>query len=59
MPTHVVVPSVSRAARPQGTALTVLVETPSRATTLKPELVVVSGKGPLKIGVGALSDPGA
>jgi hypothetical protein len=55
----VVVPSVSRAARPHGTALTILVETPSCATTFKPEPVVVSGKGPLKIGVGALSDPGA
>ena len=25
----------------------------------RPDLVVVSGKGPLKIGVGVLSDPGA
>jgi hypothetical protein len=59
MPTQVVVPSVSRAAKPHGTALTVLVETPSWATTFRPEPVVASGSGPLKTGVGALSDAGA
>jgi hypothetical protein len=36
IPTQVVVPSVSRAAVPQGTALTVRVETPSGATTFNP-----------------------
>jgi hypothetical protein len=59
IPTQVVEPSVSRATRPHGTALTVLVETPSGAMTFRPEPVVVSGKGPLKAGDGAFSDAGA
>jgi hypothetical protein len=59
IPMHVVVPSVSRATVPHGTALTVLVETPSWATVSKPGPVVVSGSGPLKIGGGELLDAGA
>jgi hypothetical protein len=39
MPTHVVLPSVSLAAALQGTAFTVLVETPSSPTLSKPTVV--------------------
>ena len=39
MPMQVVVPSVSRAALLQGTALTVFVETPSSSTLAKPTVV--------------------
>jgi hypothetical protein len=45
IPTQVVVPSVSLAAVPQGTDLTVFVETPSSATLSKP-VVVPGSNGP-------------
>jgi hypothetical protein len=59
IPMQVVVPSVSLADMPHGTALTVFVETPSSATLFRPGPVVASGNGPLKTGAGALSDAGA
>ena len=48
IPTQVVNPSVSRATVPQGTALTVFVETPSPATVFRPGPLVVSGNGPVE-----------
>jgi hypothetical protein len=53
---QVVVPSVSRAAVLQGTALTVFVETPSGATLSKPGPVSISGKA---FGCEAGAAPGA
>jgi hypothetical protein len=53
---QVVVPSVSRAAVLQGTALTVFVETPSGATLSKPGPVSISGKA---FGGEAGAPPGA
>jgi hypothetical protein len=53
---QVVVPSVSRAALLQGTALTVFVETPSGATLSKPGPVSISGKA---FGGEAGAPPGA
>jgi hypothetical protein len=46
MPTQVVNPSVSRAASPHGTALTVLVEMPSEATTFNPGPETAAGTLP-------------
>jgi hypothetical protein len=48
IPTQVVNPSVSRAAAPQGTALTVRVETPSGATMLSPGPELDCGNGPVE-----------
>ena len=60
VPTQVVVPSVSLAARLQGTALTVFVETPSGPTMFKPGPVFTSGNGPPKgSGDGAPDGTGA
>jgi hypothetical protein len=56
MPMQVVVPSVSLAAVLQGTALTVLVETPTGATLSKPGPVSISGKA---VGCQAGNAPGA
>jgi len=47
IPTQVVVPSVSRAAMPHGTALTVRVD-PSGATTFKPGPTSDGGSGPVE-----------
>jgi len=54
MPTHVVNPSVSRAAVLQGTALTVFVETPSGATVFNPGPIDDCGNGPVEYGVGGV-----
>ena len=43
-------PSVSRAAVPHGTALTVRVDTPSGATTFNPGPLSDSGNGPVEYG---------
>jgi hypothetical protein len=60
IPTQVVVPSVSLAARLQGTALTVFVVTPSGPTMFKPGPIFTSGNGPPKgsaDGVPDVADP--
>ena len=56
IPTQVVVPSVSLAARLQGTALTVFVETPSGPTMFKPGPVFTSGNGPPKDSADGVAD---
>jgi hypothetical protein len=56
IPTQVLVPSVSLAARPQGTALTVFVETPSGPTMFKPGPVFTSGNGPPKDSADGVAD---
>ena len=54
IPTHVVNPSVSRAAVLHGTALTAFVETPSGATVFSPGPIDDCGNGPAEYGVGGV-----
>jgi hypothetical protein len=56
MPTQVVNPSVSRAARPHGTALTVFVEMPSEATTFNPGPEIGAGTLPPGLAGGAAGE---